>query len=72
MGDLYVGNFGTFLFISIQTNLYKRGSGEWGPKRFRNHSVPQKTYIFGGFMHISSQKCKIWEVCYYMKDSFAI
>ena len=30
MGDLYVGNFGTFLFISIQTTSIKGGVGNGG------------------------------------------
>ena len=37
------GNFEPLIFISIQTNLYNWGSGEWGPKRFRNHLSTQIT-----------------------------
>ena len=38
MGNLYKwGNFGPYLFNSIETNLYKRGSGEWGIENFQSY-----------------------------------
>ena len=50
MGNLYKrGNFGPYSFISIQMNLYKRGSGEWGTLIFKELLTPYKmTSINGG------------------------
>ena len=58
MGNFYKwGYFGTFLSISIQTYLYKWGSGEWGPKRFRDHfSNKFRTYT-GRTKNVMSYMC---------------
>ena len=69
-----MGEFATYIFISIQTYLYKLGSGEWGPKHFRNHLPTQNNlYIWGLYVYFHPKMQKIFSacLCYYIKGSFA-